>query len=98
MRPRPERTLEPALPAAAPATPENTGGVTATGGTTASTGGMTATGGAMTTGTGGTTVSTGGSPGTGGAMVMIDAGMDPPPAMGGKALLVTGTIPSSAPT
>jgi hypothetical protein len=54
---------------------------------------MTATGGAMSTGTGGMTASTGGSPGTGGAMVMIDAGMDPPPMTGGKALLVTGTIP-----
>jgi hypothetical protein len=68
-----------------------TGGSTATGGAP-STGGMTATGGTMSTaGTGGAT-STGGSPGTGGAMVMVDAGMDPP-MMGGKALLVTGTIP-----
>lgn len=65
--------------------------MTATGGA-AATGGMTATGGAMTTaGTGGAT-STGGSSGTGGAVVMADAGMDPP-VMGGKALLVTGTIP-----
>jgi hypothetical protein len=60
------------------------------------TGGLTATGGTTTTpGTGGSMASTGGTTGggTGGAATMADAGMDPPPMTGGKALLVTGTIP-----
>jgi hypothetical protein len=46
----------------------------------------------MSAGTGGTTSTGGNTAGSGGAMVMADAGMDPP-MTGGKALLVTGTIP-----
>jgi hypothetical protein len=69
-----------------------TGGTTATGGSggmTVGTGGATATGGTTATGgSGGMTAGTGGAPGTGG---MGGAGM--PPMTGGKALLVTGTIP-----
>jgi len=64
-----------------------TGGMTATGGAPAGTGGAPSTGGA-TGNTGG--AGEGGSGGT-----VIDAGMPSmmPPVMGGKALLVTGTIP-----
>jgi hypothetical protein len=75
------------------------GATTATGGAGGSgtaTGGTTATGGSG--GSGGTTSGTGGAGGTGGTAASDAAGMadmasTTPPMMGGKALLITGTIP-----